>query len=156
MAYQDQTREFIGADDSTFEQMLNEISDRFQAGEPVDIQSYCAQAPALADRIRKAVPGIQALMQLGHVDAASGRSTQQVGEIGDYRIMRELGRGGMGVVYEAEQITLGRRVALKLLPFAAMMDDRQLARFKNEARAAATLGHPHIVSVYGIGQERGV
>ena len=62
----------------------------------------------------------------------------------------------MGVVYEAEQISLGRTVALKVLPFAAMLDERQLQRFKNEAKAAATLEHPHIVSVYGIGQERGV
>jgi serine/threonine protein kinase len=54
--------------------------------------------------------------------------------VGDFRIIREIGRGGMGVVYEAEQLSLGRRVALKVLPFAAMLDKQQLARFKNEAR----------------------
>ena len=62
----------------------------------------------------------------------------------------------MGVVYEAEQISLGRRVALKVLPFAAMLDKQQLARFKNEARAAATLDHPNIVAIYSVGCERGV
>ncbi len=62
----------------------------------------------------------------------------------------------MGVVYEAEQISLGRRVALKVLPFAAMLDRQQLARFKNEARAAATLDHPNIVAIYSVGCERGV
>jgi WD40 repeat protein/serine/threonine protein kinase len=76
--------------------------------------------------------------------------------LGDFRILREVGRGGMGIVYEAEQISLGRRVALKVLPFAATMDPRQLQRFQNESRAAATLEHPHIVPVYGVGCERGV
>ncbi len=76
--------------------------------------------------------------------------------LGDYRVLREIGRGGMGVVYEAEQMLLGRRVALKVLPFAATMDARQLQRFQNEARAAACLHHPHIVPVYAVGCERGV
>ena len=62
----------------------------------------------------------------------------------------------MGVVYEAEQISLGRRIALKVLPFAAILDPRQLQRFQNEARAAASLKHPNIVSVYSVGCERGV
>ncbi|HYT94836.1 MAG TPA: serine/threonine-protein kinase [Gemmataceae bacterium] len=79
-----------------------------------------------------------------------------LGEIGDFRVLREIGRGGMAVVYEAEQISLGRRVALKMLPFAAALDPKQLQRFKNEAQAAAHLHHPNIVPVYAIGYERGV
>src|SRR5437879_5519177 len=67
-----------------------------------------------------------------------------------------MGRGGMGVVYEAVQISLGRRVALKVLPFAAALDTKQLQRFKNEASAAAALHHQNIVPVYGVGYERGV
>src|SRR5437588_7677927 len=77
------------------------------------------------------------------------------GCLGDYRLVREIGRGGMGVVYEAEQVSLGRRVALKVLPFAAAMDPRQLQRFQNEARAAAGLHHEHVVPVYAVGCERG-
>ena len=78
------------------------------------------------------------------------------GVLGDFRILREIGRGGMGVVYEAEQVSLGRRVALKVLPFAAVLDPRHLQRFKNEAQAAAALEHPNIVHVYSVGCERGV
>ncbi len=76
--------------------------------------------------------------------------------LGDFRIVREIGRGGMGIVYEALQRSLGRRVALKVLPFAAALDARQLQRFKNEAQAAAQLHHQHIVPVYAVGSERGV
>ena len=76
--------------------------------------------------------------------------------LGDFRLLREVGRGGMGVVYEAEQISLGRRVALKVLPFAAVLDNRQIARFKHEAQSAGQLNHPNIVSVFAVGAERGV
>ncbi len=78
------------------------------------------------------------------------------GRLGDFSIERELGRGGMGIVYEAQQISLQRRVALKVLPFASMLDERQLARFKNEALAAAQLHHPHIVPVFAVGCEQGL
>lgn len=76
--------------------------------------------------------------------------------LGDFQLVREIGRGGMGVVYEARQLSLGRRVALKVLPFAAVLDAKQIARFKNEAQAAAQLHHPHIVPVFAVGAERGV
>jgi eukaryotic-like serine/threonine-protein kinase len=77
-------------------------------------------------------------------------------QIGEYRIMREIGRGGMGIVYEAHQASLNRQVALKVLPFAAVLDQRQIARFRNEAQAAAQLHHPNIVPVFAVGQEQGV
>jgi WD40 repeat protein/serine/threonine protein kinase len=77
-------------------------------------------------------------------------------ELGDFRILRELGRGGMGIVYEAEQISLGRRVALKVLPQASLLDERLLRRFRHEAAAVATLQHPNIVAVYAVGADRGI
>src|SRR5262249_12207522 len=76
--------------------------------------------------------------------------------LGDFRLVREIGRCGLGVVSAAVQQSLGRRVALKVLPFAATLDSRQLQRFKNEAYAAAQLHHTNIVPVYGVGCERGV
>jgi serine/threonine protein kinase len=79
-----------------------------------------------------------------------------LGELGDFRLLREVGRGGMGVVYEAKQISLRRRVALKVLPFAAAIDPRRLQRFKTEALAAAHVQHEKIVPVHAVGCERGV
>src|SRR6185312_347684 len=76
--------------------------------------------------------------------------------LGDFKLIREIGRGGMGVVYEAVQLSLGRRVAVKVLPFAATLDARHLQRFRNEAQAAAQLHHTNIVPVYAVGCERGV
>src|SRR5207237_2913483 len=87
---------------------------------------------------------------------APSSSPPELGQLGDFRLLREIGRGGMGVVYEAEQISLRRRVALKLLPFAVAIDPRQLQRFKNEALAAAHLRHENIVPVHAVGEERGV
>src|ERR1700719_3500507 len=89
-------------------------------------------------------------------DSVTPATIQPEGPLGDFRIVREVGRGGMGIVYEAVQISLGRRVALKVLPFAATLDPRQLQRFHNEARAAAGLQHAHIVPVLAVGCERGV
>ncbi len=76
--------------------------------------------------------------------------------LGDFELMHELGRGGMGVVYEARQRSLGKRVAVKVLPFSAMLDRRAVKRFQNEAWAAAQLQHRNIVPVYQVGHERDV
>ena len=82
--------------------------------------------------------------------------TNSTQPLGDFQIVREIGRGGMGVVYEAFQLSLGRRVALKVLPFAASLDPSRLERFRNEAQAAAQLHHTNIVPVYSVGIDRGV
>jgi len=77
-------------------------------------------------------------------------------QLGDYHILREVGRGAMGVVYEAQQLSLGRRVALKVLPFAAAVNPEHRQRFQIEAQAAAQLHHPHIVPVFGVGCDHGI
>src|SRR5262249_28821729 len=76
--------------------------------------------------------------------------------IGDFILIREIGRGGMGVVYEAQQLSLRRRVALKVLSFGSTLSKQRIMRFNSEAYAAATLHHPNIVPVYAVGSDRGV
>ena len=75
--------------------------------------------------------------------------------LGDFRIIREIGRGGMGVVFEAEQESLGRRVAVKVLPRQVLLDEKHLKRFEREARIAANLHHTNIVEVFGVGEQDG-
>src|SRR6185503_11544260 len=81
------------------------------------------------------------------------RQAVPLGCLGDYRILRKVGRGGMGVVYEAQQTSLDRRVALKVLPAGIAADTKAVSRFVREARVAAKLNHPHVVSVFGMGIE---
>ncbi|MBX3436895.1 MAG: serine/threonine protein kinase [Planctomycetaceae bacterium] len=77
-------------------------------------------------------------------------------QLGDFRLLRELGRGGMGIVYEAEQVSLNRRVAIKVLPRSPLFNQRTLTRFEREATAAARLHHSNIVPVFGLGEQDGV
>ncbi len=84
---------------------------------------------------------------------AASPSAPALRQVGDYRVIREVGRGGMGVVYEAEQVSLGRRVALKILPGVVAKDRKALERFRREARAAARLHHTNIVPVFEVGQD---
>jgi serine/threonine protein kinase/tetratricopeptide (TPR) repeat protein len=150
--------------DPVLDNLIDEFAKRVQAGQPVDLEAFARQHPERADELRRLLPAMQVLAELVRSAGEGPRSgaaprpglDPALGELGDFRIAREVGRGGMGVVYEAVQISLGRRVALKVLPFAAALDPKQLQRFKNEAQAAARLQHPNIVAVYGVGCERGV
>jgi WD40 repeat protein/serine/threonine protein kinase len=143
--------------ESLVARVADEFLERQKNGERPDIEEYAARYPEAADLLRKVLAALE-LIERSHLSGAglSEMPTEPAGTLGDFLIVREVGRGGMGVVYEAEQISLRRRVALKVLPFAATMDPRQLQRFHNEARAAACLHHPHIVPVYAVGCERSV
>ncbi|HEV3204533.1 MAG TPA: serine/threonine-protein kinase, partial [Gemmataceae bacterium] len=137
-------------------------------GEVLDATVWLGRYPEFAPELTRFFADQDAVDRLAAPlrQVALGRLSQSIqtdsaillegGQLGDFRLIREVGRGGMGIVYEAEQISLGRRVALKLLPFAATLDPKQLQRFKNEAQAAAHLHHTNIVPVHAVGCERGV
>ncbi len=151
-----------GEVDRRVAEIVAEITDRLHSGGPVDVEAYLNRYPELADRLRPLLAALDVLAQFSS-SGGSGRPSGKAvdgeamsGTLGDFRIVREVGRGGMGIVYEAEQISLRRRVALKVLPFAATMDPRHLQRFHNEAQAAASLHHTNIVPVYFVGCERSV
>src|SRR5262245_57757438 len=152
------------ASDPALAQLCDEIIERLQAGDAVDVASLAVEHPEHADAIRRLIPALEALVDLGESAAQEpfrrastpGMSDQAPKVLGDYRIVREIGRGGMGVVYEAEQRSLNRRVALKVLPMAAALDVRQFQRFQLEAQAAACLHHQGIVPVFAVGTEGGV
>jgi serine/threonine protein kinase/WD40 repeat protein len=144
-------------------QLLEGYLEQLEQGAPPRPEEWLAEHPDLCGPLEECL----ATLDLLHQTALSlGRGTphEEVpapqgpapGQLGDYRLVKEVGRGGMGVVYEAEQMSLSRRVALKVLPLAGALDTRQLQRFHNEALAASQLHHPHIVDVFGAGCERGV
>ncbi len=156
----------LGALTSEQRDRLTAVLDRYlsslETDTPIARETLLDEHADLADTLRIYLDGLDDLQGLAsrfhsaEPMSDGGAEEARARRIGDFEIVREIGRGGMGVVYEAHQISLARRVALKILPFAAMLDARQVARFKNEAQAAAQLYHPNIVPVHAVGVERGV
>lgn len=163
-------------DDRALEDRRNQVLltyiEALEVGRELDRDQFLADHPAFREDLETFLAGHDELARLTATVraagtgglAASGDAPRDgsddlpagIGELGDFRLLREVGRGGMGVVYEAEQISLRRRVALKVLPFAAAIDARRLQRFKTEALAAAHVQHEKIVPVHAVGCERGV
>src|SRR5262249_36804636 len=139
------------------EELAAEFADRLRRGERPSLTEYTEQYPELAGDIRDLFPALALMERFGSVAGPPGASPMRPAVpppalLGDYRILREVGRGGMGVVYEAEQVSLGRHVALKVLAANARGTGPFRERFRREARAAARLHHTNIVPVYGVGE----
>jgi WD40 repeat protein/serine/threonine protein kinase/Tfp pilus assembly protein PilF len=147
------------------EKLSEEFLERHRRGERPSVEEYASRYPDLADEIRDLFPALLMMEELkpasvdvtgAYSGAAGPREGKKLDRLGDFRILREVGRGGMGIVYEAEQESLGRRVALKVLPGQALLDPQQQKRFQREARAAARLHHTNIVPVFGVGEHEGL
>ncbi|MCA9218307.1 MAG: serine/threonine protein kinase [Planctomycetales bacterium] len=146
--------------------LIERITDLMMAGDEDACLELIAANDEYATELRSVLPAMRVMQKVQIADVSGiGSETQTVlidsnlslqGRLGDFQIGREIGRGGMGVVYEAEQLSLKRRVAVKILPFASVLDTRQIERFKIEARASATLSHPNIVPIYFVGVDRGI
>jgi eukaryotic-like serine/threonine-protein kinase len=150
-------------DDPRLISIVQEYFERLQAGQEPRADEYLRLYPDLADSLRICLGGLDLIYDAVASDRSVDRESvmakpdgEHPKQLGDFRIEREVGSGGMGVVYEATQLSLRRRVALKVLSFAATLQKKQLQRFLNEAQAAAHLHHTHIVPVFAVGCERGV
>jgi serine/threonine protein kinase/tetratricopeptide (TPR) repeat protein len=149
--------------DAHLAQVLDDYLAALETGTAPPREELLARHPELADDLAACLGSLDFIRRAAARPSAGGSRSSGARPmgladevLGDYRIVREVGRGGMGIVYEAQQLSTGQRVALKVLPFAAALDPRQLQRFKNEAQAAALLRHEHIVPVLAVGCERNV
>ena len=142
------------AGQASLEEVLDQYLRELAEGKAPDQEHYLSTHPELADALR----GL--FRTLDFVEATSrslrGSSLERGQHLGEYRIVREIGRGGMGVVYEATQTSLNRRVALKVLPAGALLSDTAAERFAREAATAASLHHTNIVPVYAVGEAEGI
>jgi serine/threonine protein kinase/WD40 repeat protein len=144
--------------------LAHEFAERYRRGERPALTEYTERYPELAGQIRELFPALVVMEEFGSVagqpPGSHGRGAPDdrriPRQLGEYRILREVGRGGMGVVYEAVQESLGRHVAVKVLPFHGLISPTHLERFEREARAVARLHHTNIVPVFGIGAHGGV
>ena len=146
-------------------ELAEEFLERYRKGERPPLREYIQRHPELASEIKEVFPAMAMMENIAVADesleerrqeSARGQRKPELKQLGDYRIIREVGRGGMGVVYEAEQVSLGRYVALKVLPHKALANEKTKRRFAREAKAAAKLHHSNIVPVFGVGEHDGL
>jgi WD40 repeat protein/serine/threonine protein kinase len=147
------------------ERLAAEFLDRRRRGEDPSPSEYAERYPQWAEQILEFFPALELMEGLkphsgdrtdSMPDRVEAAATPRLEQLGEYRILREIGHGGMGVVYEAIQESLGRRVALKILPLHGRIDQVQIERFQLESRSAARLHHGNIVPVHGMGEHQGV
>ncbi|MFT7642049.1 MAG: serine/threonine protein kinase [Pirellulaceae bacterium] len=145
--------------------LIGDLTDRMQGGESIDINVVCEQHPDLAEELRD-LWGIMVVADaagshsihetLSSNSTEGGAATLELPcRFGDYELLEELGRGGMGVVYRAHQTSLNRTVAIKMILRGQLASQADIDRFQVEAEAAARLNHPGIVPVYEVGQQDG-
>ena len=129
---------------------------RHRNGERPSVDEYVRRHPSLTEQIKSVFPAVLSLekVKLGKQEAVDGRASlagHEIKQLGDFKILREIGRGGMGIVFAARQESLGRVVAIKVLPRQSLLDEADLERFHREAKLAAAMHHSNIVPVYGTG-----
>src|SRR4029077_14647206 len=143
-----------------FGQIADEFVEAFRQGKRPSVEEFAQRYPEHANEIRDMLPALVLMEKAKTADDPPAQrrpaAAATLSQLGDYQILREVGRGGMGVVYEAQQLSLGRHVAIKVLPSHALLDPRHLGRFQREARSAARLHHTNIVPVFGVGEQDGL
>jgi predicted Ser/Thr protein kinase len=158
-------REAIGEGDATGEfvaeprdvaitvrlaEVLEEYLEQLRREAAPPREQLLAEHPELAAELEACLEGLE------FIQAAEEPSISPAPQLGDFRIVREIGHGGMGAVYEAQQLSLPRRVAIKVLRFGVVPDPEALGRFRREAETVAGLHHTNIVPIFSVGHENGV
>lgn len=148
-----------GTESDQFDLLADEFAERCRRGESPSIGEFEDRFPECAEKIRELLPAVAMMEQLKRQrrrvqGTEAARATPE--RLGEFRIIRELGRGGMGIVYEAVQESLDRHVALKVIPHHGLLDAKRLQRFRHEAQAVARLHHTNIVPVFGVGEHDGL
>lgn len=154
--------------DERLAELLQLITDELQAGRSVDLDRLCRQHPDLSGELRELCAAVQiaegvaaGVSYSSHsgceklIDGRPAPTGDLPRAFGDFELLAELGRGGMGVVYMARQRSLNRVVAVKMILRGDLASPEDVARFRSEAAAAARLEHPHIVPVYEVGDCEG-
>lgn len=153
--------------ESRLERVLGELTDRLRRGQAVNLEAAIALHPDLADDLRQLWPAVVLAEELAPPLAAEDETTLKPQgstakpvpftkrTFGDYELLEELGRGGMGVVYRAWQKSLARTVALKMM-LSVDASQEELLRFKAEAAAIGRLDHPNLVPIYESGEVDGI
>ncbi|MFO7906194.1 MAG: protein kinase, partial [Pirellulaceae bacterium] len=145
------------------ELLADEFATRCRNGESPSVFEYISQYPEYAEQIQQLFPALARMEQF----CAAEKSVREAvlrratppdvpDQLGDFDIIREIGRGGMGVVYEAEQRSLARRVAVKVLPQHVLLEEKHREQFQREVQTAAKLRHTGIVPVFGVGEQDGL
>jgi serine/threonine protein kinase len=144
---------------SDLERALSEFENAWFAGERPDPESFCRRFPDFADRLRAQIENfllvVQGLFDVEESACLEEPEDDDAPRLGDFKIIQEIGRGGMGVVYEARQVSLKRKVALKVLPEHLGFSREAVLKFRREAEAGGRQQHPGIVAVYAIGEHEG-
>lgn len=141
------------AADELIDSILDEALQRTRRGELVQVEDYCLEYPDLADELRLLLPAMAVLEK--PIQIAASREVPTPSKIADYEIIRQIGRGGMGIVYEAIQRPLGRRVALKVISASGLHEKTSVDRFRREAETVARMHHTNIIPVFDFGESSG-
>ena len=163
-ASSDEVRSPIATDDDRdpVDIAADEFAERYRKGQYPSVTEYVQRFPDQAEELKDLLPAVAMMEQLkkneeSRIDSFERQSViSGLQQLGDFRIIREIGHGGMGVVYEAEQESLGRHVALKVLSPATFDSPKSIRRFRREAETVARLHHTNIVPVFGVGDEKGL
>ncbi len=152
----------LSADDpEALEKIVDHFTSRLRAGKHPSIAEYQEKFPSLKDEIEDLLASVAMIEKLKpsstspEMDRRSLEEVSGLKRIGNYEVVGEIGRGGMGIVFEAIHESLGRRVAIKVMPTPLVNRSKYIERFQREAKAAAKLHHTNIVSVFGVGEGDG-